>query len=450
MKKITFYLYVAAFALLVLPASCDKTPEENPVKTFDLAVRLTYPEGFAPAADVKVTLRNTITGSVDEKATNAEGAATFTVTAGVYEAAATERRSVNGSLFLFNGVNSITVADDYAGNTPLSITLTESKASQIIIKEVYTGGCPKDDGSGAFQRDPYVIIYNNTDVPTTLDNLAIGGPLPANAQGSNAFIGTDGKLSYENEGWMPSGFGVWQFREAVTIGAGQQVVIALNAAINHTNPGGTLTVYSQSINFANPAYYVTHDLEVWNNSTYYPSPSEVIPTSHYLKAYKLAGATGNAWVLSTTSPGFFFFRPADGIDLGAYAATETNRVTTTSASQVALKVPVDWIFDGVESFLKGNTGNKKRFPASIDAGYVYHSSGSGYTIYRNVDKEATEAIPENAGKLVYGYSLGTEDSTDPSGIDAEASSKAGARIIYQDTNNSTNDFHLRSRASLRD
>ena len=73
----------------------------------------------------------------------------------------------------------------------------------------------------------------------------------------------------------------------------------------------------------------------------------------------------------------------------------------------------------------------------------------GYTLYRNVDKEATEAIKENEGKLVYNYSLGVEGSTDPSGIDAEASIKNGARIIYKDTNNSTVDFHLRSKASLR-
>ena len=46
--------------------------------------------------------------------------------------------------------------------------------------------------------------------------------------------------------------------------------------------------------------------------------------------------------------------------------------------------------------------------------------------------------------------IGTDGSTDPSGIDAEASLKNGARIIYQDTNNSTNDFHQRKQASLRD
>ena len=83
-----------------------------------------------------------------------------------------------------------------------------------------------------------------------------------------------------------------------------------------------------------------------------------------------------------------------------------------------------------------------------------HTCKLGHTLYRNVDKEATEAIAENAGKLVYNYAGGTSDagvpygSTDPSGIDAEKSIANGAKIIYKDTNNSSYDFHERMFASL--
>ena len=77
------------------------------------------------------------------------------------------------------------------------------------------------------------------------------------------------------------------------------------------------------------------------------------------------------------------------------------------------------------------------------------TSQLGHTLYRNVDKQATESLVENQGKLVYNYSLGVDLSTDPSTIDAEASIKNGAHIIYQDTNNSSNDFHERTTCSLR-
>ena len=42
-----------------------------------------------------------------------------------------------------------------------------------------------------------------------------------------------------------------------------------------------------------------------------------------------------------------------------------------------------------------------------------------------------------------------EGSTDPSGIDAEASIANGAHIIYSDTNDSFIDFHQKKVASLK-
>ena len=114
------------------------------------------------------------------------------------------------------------------------------------------------------------------------------------------------------------------------------------------------------------------------------------------------------------------------------------------------------IVDGVEIFnIPKLADSKTRFIPTIDAGYAKFTNGQGYTIYRNVDKEATEALAENEGKLVYNYAGGTKDvdpdngTTDPSGIDAEASIAAGAHIIYMDTNNSTNDFHQRKVASIK-
>jgi hypothetical protein len=115
---------------------------------------------------------------------------------------------------------------------------------------------------------------------------------------------------------------------------------------------------------------------------------------------------------------------------------------------------VDWVKDGIEVFnASAMDKNNKRFLSSVDAGYVVFTNKLGYSIYRNVDKEATEALAENQGKLVYDYAGGTADlengSTDPSGIDAEASIAKGAHIIYKDTNNSTNDFHQRKVASIK-
>ena len=83
-----------------------------------------------------------------------------------------------------------------------------------------------------------------------------------------------------------------------------------------------------------------------------------------------------------------------------------------------------------------------------------NTSKQTHAISKAVYVQDGKVLPENEGKLIYNYSLGTTDylgaeSTDLSGIDAEASLTNGAHIIYMDTNNSMNDFHQRAVASLK-
>jgi hypothetical protein len=456
MKKITLSLYAVALALLALPASCEREPIDEPVvPTFELALRLEYPEGFAPAPGVRVTLRNTITGTIDETTTDADGLASFTAIAGVYEATGAEERTDEVYRYLLNGLKGdITITADWSGDEivlPLTLTTIAkpvegdySALGKLIIKELYIGGCQKDDGSGSFQRDPYMIIYNNSSQPATIENLAFGALFPHNAHATNNFL-VDGVLTYADLGWLPSAYGAWYIPNADTLAPGEQRIIAMNGALDHTQ------TYRNSVNLANPAYYVAYHPESgYTNTTYHPAPSELIPTSHYLRAIRLPNVTANAWTFSVNSPAFLLFAPASGTSLVDFAANPDNLVLHgASASQVAIKVPVDWVVDGVEVYAKGEAASKKRLTPAVDVGYIDYTNAQGYTVYRNVDKVATEAILSNAGKLVYGYSLGVE-ATDPSGIDAEASLKNGAHIIYKDSNNTTNDFHMRSRASLRD
>jgi hypothetical protein len=385
-------------------------------------------------------LRNTITGDVNNAATNASGAAIFTVVAGVYEATATEKRIIGGRSYLFNGSQTgVAITDAWTATDNVRVELTPSETKQIVIKELYIGGVKDNDGKN-FQFDKYVILYNNSNEVASLQNLCLAMVTPPTASASNKDY-VDGALFYEAEGWVPAGTGIWTFQNDVQLDPGKQAVVVINGAIDNTE------VVPNSINFANPDYYVLYDPVLYTMTNYHPVPSEVIPTSHYLKGYKLPGVTSTAWSPAVSSPAFFVFSP-EGVTPDEFANdASTIDLYGGSASQVRQKVPVSWVIDGIEVFNSGD--GLKRLTASVDAGYILFTNYQGYTFYRNVDKAATEAVPENAGKLVYNYTLGTEGSTDPNDIDAEASAKAGARIIYEDTNNSTNDFHVRSRASLR-
>ncbi len=352
---------------------------------------------------------------------------------------ASESHSINNNLYVLNGNTAdIIINEDWSSDDVVTITMVESVSGQIIIKELYNGGCQRDDGSGLYQFDRYVILYNNSAEAATVDNLCLGMCMPYNAHATNNDY-VNGELVYASEGYIPAICAIWYTQQEVTIEAGQQIVIALTGAIDHT------LTYSNSVDLSN-ADYCTYDMEDFSATNYYPAPSENIPTDHYMLAYKYG--QGTAWPLSNSSPAFFIFT-TEGETPEEFASNPDYHYTGGNVSTVycCAKVPNEWILDGIEVFSEANeSDSQKRLTSDIDAGYTLLTNSYGHTSYRNVDQEATEALAENEGKLVYGYSYGD----DPSGIDAEASLANGARIIYMDTNNSTNDFHQRSQASLRD
>ena len=325
-------------------------------------------------------------------------------------------------------------------------TLPDQNVDQIIIKEVYNGGCPKDEGTGSFIQDKCIILYNNCPQQAVVNNLCFGFATPYNAEGNNHCYDENGQLVYDAEGFMPALNGIWYYPYSLVIEPYSQVVINVHGAIDNTQ------TYSQSVNYANKDYYCMYDPESgYNNTGYYPTPADVIPTTHYLKTVKYG--QGNAWALSITSPALFIFQP-QGVTPVDFAMNADNLWYEPTMAQTpvyaCVKVPNEWIIDAVEVF---NTAKKedckKRLTADLDVGYVYLTNKLGHVLYRNVDKEMTESLSENSGKLVYGYALGVDDSTDPSGIDAEASIRNGAHIIFQDNNNSSEDFHERQKCSLR-
>lgn len=435
-KKYAFLI----LSVLFFCASCSDN-EDDVYKTFGVTVQLVYPSGseLNTVEGVAVKLTSN-TGTAYDATTDADGKAGFTVPAGIYEASTSETRAKNGYSYVLNGIKSnITVTETWTGEEAVNLDLVESKSGQVIIKELYVGGCPPDEGSRFYQFDKYVILYNNSEQTATLENFCLGMVNPYNANATiNDYV--DGVLSYANDNYIPAGCAIWYLPTTLTIESGKQVVIALNGAINHT------ITYSHSVDLSN-ADYCTYDIEDFSHTSYYPAPSESIPTSHYFSAYKYGQSSG--WPLSAVSPAFFIFSTQD-VTPEVFASTPNYHYTAGregSATWCCAKVPTDWILDAVEVYSETNVAqSQKRLTAAVDAGYTLLTNQLGHTSYRNVNKEATEALEANTGKLVYNYSYGN----DQSGIDAEASLKNGARIVYKDTNNSTNDFHQRKQASLRD
>lgn len=433
--------FLILVTLVLIAVSCQKTPKNSPVEA---TVTLQMNGSAYLEEGVTVTLRDQNSSAAYESTTDETGTATFNVLPGFYEAVAQFKMAVDGKAYVYNGVNSnVTVAKD--AQNAFFLPLVESVTNQVVIKELYTGGCTytKEDGSTAsFQNDAYVILYNNSDQPADASDFCFAGAKPENSNATNKYR-VDGVLSYESLGWIPAAQAIWWFETNVTIPAYSQIVIAIKGAIDNT------ATYPESVNLSN-ADYAMYDPEAGMNAEKtYPAPSDGIPTSNYLQTAPFSA--GTAWTISVTSPAFFVFRHSNPDVLSEDTAGYDY---TTGNNFPCVKVPVESIVDGIEVYAAGKDDkNNKRLTSAVDAGYIHFSNKLGHTLYRNVDKEATEAIPGNKEKLVYNYAGGTADiedgSTDPSGIDAEASMKNGAVIIYKDTNNSSMDFHQRKVSSLK-
>lgn len=451
MKKL---ITLFAFAAIMICQTACTDDNDDAYRTYEIMVGLETPEVSAsPLEGVEVTATGQV-GTVLKALTDASGVAVFTLPEDAYTFRASHKLSVDGSVYTVNySLQRSFSKQDFVGGSTLSLTMTPIVSrgnKQIILKEIYTGGCQKDDGSGVYQFDKYVVIYNNSDQVANIKNFCISnaGPYNANA-GVNNYV--DGKLVYGEEDYTPAHAYLCYMTRNLVMEPYTSATIVLCGAIDHT------TTYRNSVDLSD-ADYVCYDTEDFWNTGYHPTPSEKIPSENYLLASKFCQEKQNAMAWSMIGPGMFIFSTGDN-DPFAYSQSADNRYYMPGKQDNAIyagtKIPNAWIFDAVDIWGADYVGKSlPRFSKTLESGYIYMTNKQGYSIYRNVDKEATEALPENAGKLIYNYSLGTTDyqgtlSTDPSGIDAEASMANGAHIVFMDTNNSTNDFHQRSRASLK-
>ena len=245
MKK---YKYIAGIVLgmvAVVLCSCNDLLDgkDNPYEgtTRELTVRLVYPEGHPDreGGSARVTLEDVDRGTVYTASAGNDDMARFEVAFGIYRVSARDRVSEQDAVIYFNGARDqmiVSAASDLS--QPVNIPLVASKTSQIVIKEVYCGGCKKDPLEGTYQSDKYVILYNNSEKVAYLDNICFGTVDPYNAYGTNVWLIADpetGEKSFRD--YVPLVECVWGFPGGGTdypLEPGGQAVMCINGAIDHT------------------------------------------------------------------------------------------------------------------------------------------------------------------------------------------------------------------------
>lgn len=439
-KSVKFFSFAA---LLVSALACN--PKED-VKIFDIKVQLAYESAPKAVENVAIVLADAAGISYDG-VTDATGTAAFKVPAGRYTAtSAAFKEVVEGVVYTYSGSNNAVAVIDET-TVSFRIGLNKLTKQQIIIKELYCGGCPSTVAGTSFTGDSYVVLYNNSEIEADATNIAIGILAPYGSNQSNKYYNSDNVLLYEKEDWVPAIGGIWSFNSTVKIAPYSQIVVSVFGAVDHT------ATYPASVNLGKAEYYAMVKNTQYNNKKYVVS--DAIPAAHYLTCVPFT--QGNAWALSVNSPAVFIMKATkEEVEAMSKNTEAFDHTLGTSAAHNVVKVKKSSIVDALEVWngAKPVSESKYRLSPDLNSGYVMMTNVLGYSIYRNVDKAATEALPENAGKIVTGYKGGTVDlanggTTDPSGIDAEASAKAGAHIIFSDTNNTGTDFHQRAVASIK-
>lgn len=414
MKKMLIHALLLAACSATGCMSFDRNPYGEDVRR--LQVQLVYPEGHDRLREgVAVTLDDRNSSNTYTALTDASGAVEFRVTAGHYRLAVSDKPDPSS---IFNGT--VEQVDLIPGDAAIDLVLGFSWAGSVIIKEVYSAGCPMDDQPGSYANDKYIVLHNNTGTTQFLDGLCLGMVAPYNSKTqSNPWTSVDpsGNIVFRDYAAVPDA--IWQFPgggEEYPLEPGGDAVIAF-WGVDHTK------TYSQSVNLDCEEYFVLYDQMLYPGNSKWPTPTpgERIRQDHWLKVLKKTGRSGqngaNTYVISDKSPAVILFRAPEDFDLEGYLADDM-RSTISSGSIVYSKIPWEWIVDGMEISDRTGSTNHKRLRPDVDAGAIgYSGVQQGHTVHRRLDEEATRE-------------LGFE--------------------VYMDTNNSSNDFYERSTQSLRE
>ncbi|MEZ7874887.1 MAG: DUF4876 domain-containing protein [Bacteroidales bacterium] len=371
-------------------------------------ISVAMPAGYDFSVEgMEIKLSDPATGLRFSGVTNAAGKAEIRVAPGSYIATSEAKHTVPGGIiYIFNGTSQrikVTPAD--AKIVTAALPLNVSKTGQIVIKEFYYGGCLNPLTGKQYANDKYIILYNNSDQVAYLDSLCIGVADPFNAPTngtSSVWIkpgSTELRDSVPNTamGWMFPGTG-----KSNPLAPGEQAVISTNG-IDHT-----LTA-PNSVDLSKAGYWALYD-PILTRGQSTPQPGVKL-----LQAFWRVG-TSTQYVISQLSPALFIYSLGGKSTAKFVLDTYTWKPgQATSRNFDCLMVDKNLVLDGVECFR--SVTDSKRLRPEIDNGYTKTTgSGTGESIHRKIDVAATAA--------------------------------AGGRIVYMDSNNSTNDFEVKSKPSL--
>jgi hypothetical protein len=368
----------------------------NEPSTFSLTITANYPTDINNGEAVKNTeiiVRNTQTGREFVQNTNENGIATFEIRGGNYDVLISfseqheiiiDNYPVKKNLLFSGSLNGQLIMED--GNSLQLNTEYSIENEGFVIKELYTSGSRTPEGN-SYGADKFVEIFNNSDKILYSDGLCFGVVHSTTTYQPTPWLDENGNL-------LPR-IPLWSFvaivpgtGEDYPIQPGESFVIALSGLNHRDDPNGN----PNSIDLSGSAweFYV-------EDGKYVDVPS--VPNILMQRI-----TIGSAMIFDVRGQVCIIFRlPSD--NLQEVFTNQDNYMVQPGGTYNCFMVPRAWIIDGVENSRLDDRGVFKRLPNSIDVGYIQHR-GSGEKV--SIIRKLKEVI--------------------------------NGRTIYQDTNNSSNDF----------
>jgi hypothetical protein len=368
-----------------LLAACEKT---ETVKEIAVSVQITTPAGVTTLPEsYKVEFINYNDNSKVEKTAGADGKVTASILPGIYTISVSAETLEQGFSIIYSGslVNENIIAD----GATYTIEVQAAKSGTLVFKEIYYTGS-RTPSDATYFRDQFYEIYNNSETVIYADGLCIGTllPLQATANLPTWDIADADKYVFFGAIWQLPGSGT-----DYPVNPGESVIVA-QWATNHQvaalNPSSPVNLSSAEFEAYIPTSAILTD-EPARNMEWVFNSSNVTPQ----------------WLTTVFGPAFAIFYPDETIDFSTFT-------TQVGSSAKGKEIPVSLILDAVETVNDATRIQLKRIPTVLDAGAITVEA-----IYNS--KSVARKIKE------------TKDG----------------RNIYQDTNNSTNDFEVKETPIIR-
>ena len=303
----------------------------------------------------------------------------------------------NGNEYYANG--NIVNKGIFDHGTSLEVVVKSMKFSPLIFKEIYYS-CSKTPLNKQYIFDQFYEVYNNSPYTIYLDGLYFANLHPNRAS-------TDLPLWPEEDGddyvyairvWKVPGNG-----QDYPLQPGESCVMA-EFAVNHQ-----LDIY----NTASPVNLSQADFEFYMDNPSYPN-GPVTDMEHVFYEGKAEKGTLKQYLSSVFGGAYVIFQVPEGETWDPVNDPNmSTRDLSTNKAALYAKIPIRYVLDAVEGVDNESKINSKRLPGVLDAGITWvGASNNGLSVSRKL------SLDENGDTIKY---------------------ENGA-YVYQDTNNSTDDF----------